>query len=244
MQILTSEDVNNCNSIEDFENLKEEKNILFYWQKQTTEFVFTYDCMPKGCIDDYYGSDIDLLCPGAWAFRKRIWPVFSFEQARQSEEFRYYDPECAGEKHWQSFGFKDCMLVLSGTPGLDSFASFGFDFYIENPRKVSLPYIALTHKMDVWFNHHPELIPYPREFSGLSSREKEIMMLHIKNPELSSEMQAHILGISPRTMKGYRERIAKKYDVTTFTGAVTKAIKLREFDFNSVEDDKKMILSF
>lgn len=225
------QEVINCNSFEDFEKLRKEKNILFYWQEQTTETVFTYDRMPEGCISTYYGSDIDLLCPGAWAFRKRIWPAFSFEQARQSEEFKDYDPKKEGEAHWNSFGIKDCLLILSGTPELDSFASFSFDFYFPDPQKNCLPYIALTHKMDKWFNKHPELAPYKREFSGLSTREKEVMTLTLKNPNLSAEKQAKILGISLNTLKGYRDRIAKKYGVSSFSNAVTKAMNLREFDF-------------
>ncbi len=229
--MLTLEQVNGCNDLDELSSVLKKNKYFFYWQKQTRDFVFTYDRMPAGSLDEYYGSDIDLVCPGAWAYRKRIWPVFSFEQAKKSDEFSYYDPEGISHKHWLSYGIKDCLLILSGTPGLNSFSVFGFDEVIENPVQISLPFILATQKMDSWLEQHDELKPYSREFSSLSAKEKEAVIIQIKKPDLSRREQANMLGISENTLKARQERIAKKYGVTSFTSAVVKAVNLREFDY-------------
>ncbi|WP_085900826.1 helix-turn-helix transcriptional regulator [Kiloniella majae] len=229
--MLTLEQVSSCSNLDELSSVFKESNQFFYWQKQTRDFVFTYDKMPFGSLDGYYGSDIDLVCPGAWAYRKRIWPVFSFEQAKKSEEFSYYDPDGISHQYWLSYGIKDCLLILSGTPELNSFAVFGFDEIIEDPVQISLPFILATQKMDIWLEHHDQLKSYSREFSSLSAKEKEAVILQIKKPDLSRREQANILGISENTLKARQERIAKKYGVTSFTSAVVKAVNLREFDY-------------
>ncbi|WP_085908733.1 helix-turn-helix transcriptional regulator [Kiloniella majae] len=226
--MLTLEQAVSFNHIDKFTNFAKANEIPFYWQKQTENFVYTFDKMPEGCIEGYYGPDLDLYCPGAWAFRSRIWPVFSFTQARTSRFFKSYDPQDLSLNFWKSHGINDFLCVLSGTPGLASFSFFGFKDIIDNPMDIALPYIHLTHQMDRWLPNHQELKPYSRQFSALSPSEKRTIALQIEQPRLSFKELALLLGISENTLKVRQKRIAKKLG-TSYVGAILLSVRSREF---------------
>ncbi len=221
--MISIEDTVNCHSLETLNKLADEFGFKFLWQKLTKKYVYTYDRLPNGFLDIYYGSDFDLKCPCAWAFRSRIWPVFSFQQARTDTMFNGYDPRLEAQKVWEKFGIIDGLVVLSGSPGLDSFAVFTFDHMISDPKQMSLPFIALTHKLDNWLCDDDSLKAIKREFSELSPKEKDAMTLQINAPHLSLKEQAKSLGVSEATLKGRHERIAKKFGVKRFSGAVLLA---------------------
>ncbi|WP_120496193.1 helix-turn-helix transcriptional regulator [Kiloniella sp. EL199] len=231
--MITREQAQNCSSLSDFELLAKQDNLYFYWQKLTTEYVFVHDCMPEGFLDAYYGCDLDLVCPGAWAFRKRIWPKFTYLQAKNNGEFKLYDPDNLSEKHWNSFGIKDCLVILSGSPDLNSVACFAYDHAIIDPTGICLPYIEMTMKLDSWLYNSRHLKPYKREFSGLSPKEKEAIKIQINKPGLTIAEQARYLNISVPTLRIRRERIAKKYGVSSFSSAVLLAERSREFCYRS-----------
>lgn len=227
--MITLELVDSFKTLNDFLEYTQKEKINFYWQKQETDFVYTYDKMPEGVMADYYGKDIDLVCPGAWAFRSRIWPAFSFKQALESHLFSLYDLDNVSYKFWTELGIKDFLCILSGRPGLNSFSFFAFNEIINDPVSISLPYTALTHKMDTWLEHHPNLIPYSREFSSLSTSERKVLKLEVNNPNLSQKEKADILEISINTLREKQKRIAKKFGVSSFTSAVLLAERSREF---------------
>lgn len=230
--MLTLKQVSSFKDLADFIHFSSMQGLRFYWQKQETDFVYTYDKMPSGVMSRYYGSDIDMVCPGAWAFRSRIWPVFSFKQALDSPLFSSYDFEQVSLNFWKSCGVSDFLCVLSGQPGLNSFSFFAFDKIIDNPVDVSLPYIALTRKMDVWLNEHIDLKPYSREFSGLSSSEKDVVRLQVNDPSLSQKEKALMLNISVQTLRAKEKRIAEKFGVTSFSSAILLVERSREFDWS------------
>lgn len=227
--MLTLEQAVSCNTLADFLEYTSTEKVNFYWQKQETDFVYTYDKLPDGVMADYYGKDIDLVCPGAWAFRSRIWPSFSFKEALGSNLFSVYDMENVSYNFWKENGVADFLCIISGRPGLSSFSFFAFDHVIPNPIDIALPYRIITQKLDLWLEHHTDLVPYSREFTTLSKKEREVIKLQINHPNLSHAQQANILKISVNTLREKQKRISKKFGVSNFSSAVLIAERSREF---------------
>lgn len=221
--MLTIEEAMQCNNIEDLNNLAVQQGFNYFWQKQLPDTVFTYDKMSDGFFDNYYGKDMDLRCPIAWAFRSRKWPVFSFYQAFDDARFNQACPQLESKDLWLSNGIKDGLLILSGRPKLDSFAVFAFPEKVENPQEQALPYIALTHKLDNWLEHRTDLNGVKREFKALSPKESETLKVQVNYPHFSIKEQAEMLGVSELTLATRHERIAKKFGVKRFAGAALLA---------------------
>lgn len=221
--MITLDEAVNCSDLDELSKLAHKHKFHFFWQKQLPESVQTFDHMPKGFFTQYYGDDLDLRCPMAWAFRSRIWPVFSFGQARSDERFRSYDPDGVSTALWEGLGIQDGLLLLSGRPGLDSFSVFALNYKVLDAQKESLPFIVLTHKLDDWLENSLELNYVKREFSSLSPKESETLKIQIDYPQLSIGEQAKRLGISELTLLSRHERIAKKFKVNRYVGAVLLA---------------------
>lgn len=218
-----------CNELEELNQLSEKHDFRYFWQMQTPEHVYTYDRMQAGFFDEYYGKDLDMKCPVAWAYRSRMWPVFSFLQARQEPRFQLLDPHKDSDRVWSDHGATDGLLILSGHPGLDSFVVFGFSHEVKDPQIASLPFIALSRKLDIWLKDKSDLTCVKREFTLLSPKERLTLKVQIDNPHLSIKAQAGLLGISEATLNTRHERIAKKFNVKRFTGAALLAERTKFF---------------
>lgn len=70
---------------------------------------------------------------------------------------------------------------------------------------------------------HPELIPKPNETPALSQREAECLAW-VSRGKSSSDIGA-ILGLSPRTVDSYLEKVCAKLRVRTRIEAVALAVR-------------------
>ncbi|MTI08408.1 helix-turn-helix transcriptional regulator [Curvivirga aplysinae] len=217
--MLTLEDILTCENLENFNKLMAHHEIQFAWQRQSSDYVYTYDRINTAFFEEYYGNEVDLICPAAWAFRSRQWPIFTHEQARAEPQFNSINNSENAYEVWLKHGFVDGIVCLSGGPAYSSFAFFSAAEIIEDLTKVELIYFAATRKLDEWLKDYEALIAVPREFKFLSPKEVETLKLQITQPHLSTAEQAEKLGISQNTLKIRQERITKKFGVKRFIGA-------------------------
>lgn len=218
--MLTLTQMIECESVEDFNLIADEYGFKYFWQRQSSSDVFTYDRTHSNFFDEYYDEEVDLICPAAWAFRSRRWPIFTLTQARESSLFNGLDPNNLSTIVWSKAGILDAVVVLSGRSGCESFAVFGFSEKIDNAEALTVPLFSITRKLDEWLLDSDNLRVTPRSFKNLSEKEVHTLKSQVCNPHLSLKEQAEDLGISEKTLQERHKRIARKFGVKRFAGAV------------------------
>ncbi|WP_420549192.1 response regulator transcription factor [Curvivirga sp.] len=218
--MLTIDDILNCDSLEGFNELLASYDIQYAWQRHTPGFVYTYSQIQTPFFDEYYSKEIDLICPAAWAFRSRQWPIFTHEQARAEPQFNSIKNAEKAYDIWLKHGFVDAIVCLSGRPDCDSSAFYSASRKIENLDDIEITYFAATRKLDHWLKDREDLYSVPREFELFSPKEVETLKLQMLEPDLSSAELAEKLNISQTTLKNRQKRIAKKFGVKRFSAAV------------------------
>lgn len=217
--LITLEDVLGCASLEEFDALMDAHKIKYFWQKQSATHIYTYNRTGSSLLDEYYKNEADLICPVAWAYRSRQWPIFTLEQARNNKQFNAINNAEQVNQMWRDHGFIDGILCLSGRPEFNSFATYSSPSCIDNLAEIELQFFAATRKLDKWLENYDGMDVVPREFKFLSPKEVETLKLQITQPHLSTAEQAEKLGISLSTLKIRQERITKKFGVKRFIGA-------------------------
>ncbi|WP_420549193.1 hypothetical protein [Curvivirga sp.] len=217
--MLTLNEVVDCEHINDFNTLMDKHNIKYVWQKVSADYFHIYDYVGSNFLGDYFGEDVDLICPVAWAYRSKLWPIFTHDQARNEARFNSINNSEQAYEVWHKHGFVDGILCLSGRPTTNSFAFFSSKEHISNLDEVEIAYFAATRKLDKLLEGNADLIKIARKFKFLSEKEVETLKLQMTQPHLSTAEQAERLGISQSTLKIRQERITKKFGVKRFIGA-------------------------
>ena len=192
-----------------------------FWQAWEPETVATWDSMPHGFLEHYYGVEADRFCPVAVAIRRR-WQNFTFAEARDKLRGPYADDTA---KVWQAFGIHDGAVVFGGRGQAMS------ALILCAPKPVNALFsrfraelsIAAV-RMDELLRDHEGLTRIARSFLKLSDKQLEALRVQIDHPELSFSEQAKLLDISPRMLEKRHQQIAQRFNVTSFSSAVAKAV--------------------
>ncbi len=194
-----------------------------FWQTWLPHIVRTWDAMPEGFLEHYYGTDADQHCAVAWAIRRK-WVSFTFAEARRklgrSREAR------AAERVWQAFGVCDGAVLMTGRGACPSATILTTDRDAEPLLARYGEAIALAAwRLDRMLTDHDGLTAIPRVLLPLSDKQRAALRVQIEHPELSFVEQARQLGISPRMLEKRHAQIARRFGVTSFTSAVVKAVR-------------------
>lgn len=221
--MVALEDILACENVEQFDELMKKHQILYFWQKQSPSHVYTYNQTGNQFLDTYYSTEADLICPVAWAYRSRQWPIFTHDQARAEKQFNSINNSEQANEMWRDHGFIDGTLCLSGRPEFNSFAVFSSPKHIEDLAAIEVQHFAATRKLDMWLKDHQNLEVAARDFKFLSPKELDTLKLQITEPHLSLAEQAAKLSVTVPTLKTRQERITKKFGVKRFIGAALLA---------------------
>jgi hypothetical protein len=136
-----------------------------FWQSWETETVVTWDAMPKGFLEHYYGVQADRFCPVAVGIRRR-WQDFTFSEARR---------QLAGlhardaERVWEAFGVTDGAVLFGGRGQNVSALILTSDKPVESAFmrfRAALSIAAV--RMDELLRDQPGLNRIAREFVNLA----------------------------------------------------------------------------
>jgi len=193
------------------------------WQMRSNTFLQTWDAMPQGFLEHYYGTQMDQPCAVAEAIR-RHWQNFTFSEAREAFGQR---PGASGtESVWRAFGINDGIVIFSGrgwhrsTTALCGPADADPIIQRHGADLVSACW-RLHHLLD----GHPGLIQIPRALIELTEKQIEVLLVQIENPHMTLAEQAAKLGISPRMIEKRHRQIAERFGVSSFAGAVAIAAR-------------------
>ncbi len=192
-----------------------------FWQSWEPEAVLTWDAMPDGFLEHYYGIQADRFCPVAVAIRRR-WQNFTFSEARGTLTGPYAND---ATRVWEAFGVKDGTVIFGGRGQNVSALILTSDKSVDSlfmQFRAELSIAAV--RMDELLRGHPGLTRTARDFINLSDKQMEVLRIQIDHPELSFQEQAKLLDISPRMLEKRHQQIAKRFGVSSFTAAVAKAV--------------------
>lgn len=193
-----------------------------FWQAWEPEEVLTWDAMPEGFLEHYYGTQADRFCPIAVAIRRR-WQNFTFREARKALGNGPYVDDTV--RVWEAFGVRDGAVIFGGRGSNVSALILAADRSVEASFlrfRAELSIAAV--RMDELLRNHPGLTRIDREFTKLSDKQLDVLRIQIDHPELTFTQQAELLKISPRMLDKRHQQIAKRFGVTSFTAAVAKAV--------------------
>jgi DNA-binding CsgD family transcriptional regulator len=193
------------------------------WQLRTVEQLYTWDAMPPGFLEHYYGTQVDQPCAVAEAIRQH-WQNFSFDQARR--HFAHRPKAGEAEKVWHSFGINDGVVFHSGWgPDCSTTVLCSSEKILSELAEYKSVLVAVAWKLHQLLENHPGLIAISRTLVDLSPKQLEVLRVQIDNPELTLPQQAALLGISPRMLDKRHSQIAARFGVSSFTSAVMLAVK-------------------
>lgn len=193
------------------------------WQTWDKHYVHTWDALPNGFLEHYYGVDADRHCAIAQAIH-RGWLCFTFNQARN--EFNANDHSEEAVSIWNSFGLNDGIVMLDGEGKRISASVFilkDADKYLHSSKRHELRKMASM--LDVALTGSDILTPVSRTSIKLSPRENEALRIRLEHPEWTFAQQAEAMEISVRGLERLHSRIAKKFGVSSFSGAVAETMR-------------------
>ena len=179
--------------------------------------------MPNGFLEHYYGTKMDQPCAIAEAIRQH-WQSFTFEQARH--RFNHRPGAIEAEKVFRAFGINDGAVFFAGKGEENSTLALCTSATASELIKGHEPVLAAAAwKLHQMLNGHPDLLPISRTLFDLSPKQQEVLQVQIENPNLSFDQQAQLLGVSRRMLEKRHKQIAERFGVSSFTSAVTIAVK-------------------
>jgi len=193
------------------------------WQLRTADTLFTWDAMPPGFLEHYYGTQMDQPCAVGEAVRQN-WQNFTFADAQR--QFSHRPGAKDAENVWRAFGVSDGAVFYSGWGeersmlGLCTSADAMTILEGREPQ-----FIVAAWKLNQLLIGDPGLMPIPRALVQLSPKQLEVLRVQIENPELTLPQQASLLGISRRMLEKRHSQIAGRFGVSSFTSAVMIALK-------------------
>lgn len=192
------------------------------WQSWRPGHVLTWDALPEGFFQHYYGVDADRHCAVANAIRAN-WHSFTFAQARSAFGAR---PGAAdAERVWRAFGIEDGIVVVGGEARRKYIGAFMTPRPIgEEARGRAIESLTLAaQRLDTVLMRDEDYVAIPRPPVVLSPRQLDVLNAQIEHPHLGFEEQARLLGISPRMLARRHQQIAQRFGVSSFAGAVARA---------------------
>jgi len=193
------------------------------WQLRTKDELLTWDGMPAGFLEHYYGQQLDQPCAVAEAIRQH-WQNFSFSEARAA--FTHRPHAMDAEKVWHAFNINDGAVFYSGRGAERSTtvlcSSLPIEPILKNRETI---FISAAWKLHQLLSSDPALIPISRNLAELSPKQLEVLSVQIDNPELTLAEQAKLLNISRRMLEKRHNQVAAKFGVSSFTSAVMIAVK-------------------
>ncbi|MEQ8604331.1 MAG: hypothetical protein RIB45_13530 [Marivibrio sp.] len=197
------------------------------WQRFDPDFVRTWDRFPSGFFEHYYGTDADRDCAVAKAVRLR-WPVFSFSDARAQIDRPQTAPPLA-VRVWEAFGIRDGVAITGGRRNVDTVTAIAFDDGGDakrlRPADESVLRYAAALLDQFLLEADEQLVSTSRAPASLSQAMRAVLQVAIEQPGASRAEQAAMLGISPRMLEKRHSQIAKRFGVSSFAGAVAKAVR-------------------
>ncbi len=184
----------------------------FIWQVRTPDELFTWDAMPAGFLEHYYGTKLDQPCAVAEAIRQH-WQSFTFHEARR--RFKNRPRAQQAEDLFKAFGIQDGMVFFAGrseeNSALALCTSQNADDIIGNLQPVLA---AAAWKIFLLLEGHSELVPLSRLMIEVSPSEMRVLQTHIDNPHLSLTEQAHMLGMAQYDIEQCHRAIADRLGVS------------------------------
>ena len=188
------------------------------WQLRTGEQLHTWDEMPGGFLEHYYGTQTDQPCAIAEAIRQNR-NDFTFAEAR----YRFTDRPGAqkAEKIWRAFGIRDGAVFTSEIGGSRAITALCASTDMERIIRGREAVLAVgAYRLHQLLAGNPDLSPISRDLIDLPAEQLEAMRLRIDHPELAFDEQARQLGISRKELEESHSRIATRFGLTShYTGA-------------------------
>jgi len=193
------------------------------WQLRLKDELRTWDGLPAGFLEHYYGHQMDQPCAIAEAIRQH-WQYFTFAEARATFNRRPHALDA--EREWQAFNINDGAVFYSGRAAERStmvLCSSGPIAPILHNRETI--FVSAAWKLHHLLADDPTLISVSRNLAQLSPKQHEALSVQIDNPELTLSEQAKLLNISRRMLEKRHNQVAAKFAVSSFTSAVMMAVK-------------------
>lgn len=192
------------------------------WQSWEPGHVLTWDALPEGFFQHYYGVNADRHCAVANAIRNN-WHSFTFAQARAA--FGARAGAADAERVWSAFGIEDGIVIVGGAAGRKYIGAFMAPAALPaDMLDRSVAWLTLAaQRLDAVLMHAGDYVAIPRPPVLLSPRQLDVLTMQIENPDLGFEEQARRLGISPRMLARRHQQIAERFGVSSFAGAVARA---------------------
>lgn len=195
-----------------------------FWQAYEPTAIRVWDRFPSGFLAHYYGSDADAHCAVAQAVRAK-WPLFTFEEARAA--FTRSEAALQAERVWRAFGVEDGLIITGGRADRRAIAVVGLETaggaLALVDRRLDAVSLA-ARRLDRLLLDSDELTEIPRRSLGLPAPLQAVLRMQIEHPGWDARAQAQALGISTQTLSARHDRIAELFGVSSFAGAVVKAI--------------------
>lgn len=195
-----------------------------FWQAYEPTAIRVWDRFPSGFLAHYYGSDADAHCAVAQAVRAK-WPLFTFEEARTA--FTRSEAALQAERVWRAFGVQDGIVITGGRAERRAITVVGLEragaAHALLDRRLDAVALA-ARRLDRLLLDSDELIEIPRRSLGLPAPLQAVLRMQIEHPGWDARAQARALGISTQTLSARHDRIAELFGVSSFAGAIVKAI--------------------
>lgn len=192
-----------------------------FWQQWRPNDIDTWDAMPDGFLEHYYGINADQYCAVAKAIHGH-WRSYTFKEARKV--FGGSPMAQQAEAVWRAFGVEDGIVMMTGRGERASATILSTAREAEPLYRDYAPALAFAAaRLDAMLSENRELQKISRSILQLSEKQMEVLRVQIAHPDLSFAEQARMLGISPRTLVKRHQQIAERFGVSSFAGAVAKA---------------------
>ena len=192
-----------------------------FWQQWRPTEIDTWDAMPDGFLEHYYGINADQYCAVAKAIHSH-WRSYTFQEARRT--FGSSPMAQQAEAVWRAFGAEDGVVLMTGRGERPSATILATSRPAEPLFQAYYPALTFAAcRLDTMLSENRELQKVSRALLQLSEKQMEVLRVQIHHPDLSFAEQAKMLGISPRTLVKRHQQIAERFGVSSFAGAVAKA---------------------